>query len=243
MSDPESSCSRLSAIPVLTVLVDGNPAYPSGAREWERWCSGDSLFDGMAAYAPPAVSLMGNAGLLARPGIGIVCSSRCPGSIVLDTYTLVRRMQPDGPTFIGGFHSPMERTCLDVLLARRVPVAYCPGRRLHPRALPALWKPALAEQRLALLSPFRSSQRRVTTSLARDRNAFVAVLSDILLVPYARDRGKVAGLVATAVARGKKVVTVRDAETDRLVMMGATQLGIEELAELCVEMTRGQSGQ
>jgi hypothetical protein len=107
--------------------------YPPGVRHWLAWTRGDGLFRTEDACTGPILSVIGDLNLLSRSTVGLLCSVRCPGRIILDAYDFARRTPQDGAAIIGGFHSPMERTCLNTLLARHVPVVYCPARRLIER--------------------------------------------------------------------------------------------------------------
>jgi hypothetical protein len=137
------------------------------------------------------------------------------------------------PTIVGGFQSPLEKTCFETLLLRHVPMVHCPGRRLSARGLPLAWKQAIADQRLLLLSPFAESQRRVDRGLARLRNVFVAAIVDRLFIPYARHGGNVASLARVAHAHGKQVLTLADPENEELIRGGAEgKTAAEFLAEV-----------
>jgi hypothetical protein len=133
----------------------------------------------------------------------------------------------------------MEKTCFEALLLRRVPVVYCPGRRLTARGLPLSWKQAIADQRLLLLSPFAQKQRRVDRMLAHRRNLFVAAIADQLFIPYARHGGDVASLARLARAHGKRVFTFRAPENDELMRGGAEGKTLAELLA-CMSPAEGR---
>lgn len=44
------------------------------------------------------------------------CSIKCPGNVILKTYDLAGALCDAGVPVIGGFHAPMEKECLDILL-------------------------------------------------------------------------------------------------------------------------------
>lgn len=197
-------------------LRSGDAGFPAGAAMWQTWCEGEGFFE-----SPAELFSLGMPAPLLRPTVGLVCSGNCPGSIVLETYALVRRLPATGPTIVGGFQSPLEKTCFETLLLRSHPMVYCPGRRLSARGLPLAWKEAIADQRLLLLSPFTEKQRRVDRALARMRNILVAAIVDRLFVPYARDGGDVASLARLACAHGKRVLTLCAPANAGLIRGGA----------------------
>lgn len=220
-------------VPAVRHVQPGEPDYPPADGRWQGWAGAPALFD--PHLPPPPVACIGSPALLHRPRISIVCSSHCPGSIAVETYRIARLALPEGPTVIGGFHSPMERTVFELLTTRHVPVVVCPGRRIQSRSVPATWAPALAEGRLTVLSPFPPERRRVDRGLAGQRNAFVAALADTVLVPYARAGGAVTALVMTLLELGRRVITVQDRETEGLAVLGAEALRTEELIALVRE--------
>jgi predicted Rossmann fold nucleotide-binding protein DprA/Smf involved in DNA uptake len=203
-------------------LNPGTPEYPQAAATWQLLRNTGGLFNAEKATAGPILAALGQPEILQRQTIGLLCSVRCPGNLILMTYEFAKKTSRDGAAIIGGFHSPMERTCLDTLLARHVPVVYCPARRLNPRGIPRLWDGALAEGRLLVISPFLDSQRHVTRDLAHQRNLLIAALANTLLVPYAVRGGKTEAVVRLSVHHGKTVLTFDDPETEHLVGLGAS---------------------
>ncbi len=73
-----------------------------------------------------------NVGLLA-----LFCSVRCPGDLILKTYDLARTLRDAGVPVIGGFHSPMEKECLRLLLRGQQPVVVCPARNIENMRVPS----------------------------------------------------------------------------------------------------------
>ena len=213
----------------IVVVRPGTPTYPPAVGQWHEWSDPDGLFAPGDAASGPALASIGHLGLLSRPSIGLLCSVRCPGALILTTYEFAKHAPESGAVIVGGFHSPMERTCLATLLARHVPVVYCPARRLNERGVPRAWDGAFAEQRLLVLSPFVESQRRVTRALARQRNFLVAALADMLFVPYAMRGGTTEAVVRMSLHRGKPVCTLHDGENGHLMSIGVRGVALKEL--------------
>ena len=88
---------------------------------------------------------------------------------------------------IGGFHSPMERDCLDLWLHGSQPVIFCPAKRLRNLAIGPAARKAPAESRLLLFSIFGDEIRRTTSAQAVLRNDVVAALSEIIHAEPARE--------------------------------------------------------
>jgi hypothetical protein len=81
--------------------------------------------------APMQVSAIGNTDILHEKKLAFFCSVRCPGSIIIQTYDCMKALRDAGVTVIGGFHSPMERECLNILLRGTQPAIICPARSLE----------------------------------------------------------------------------------------------------------------
>ncbi len=160
----------------------------------------------------PFLSVLGNRELLRCSPVGILCSVRCPGEVILQTYEIATALRADRFVVVGGFHSPMERQCLETFLARRVPVIVCLARALPPIRLPRIWRTALAEGRLCVLSVCGRRTRRVTRTLADRRNRVVAAIADLLFVPFASPGGAVDELLKVVRETGKRIVRLDEAQ-------------------------------
>jgi len=129
---------------------------------------------------------------LAAHKIGLFCSVRCPGDAILGAYDAARKLRDEGVTVISGFHSPVEKECLRILLRGKQPIIICLARALEKIRLPADWRGAVEAGRLLLISPFDKRPRRPTTESAQRRNEIVAALSDEVLIIHAESGGSVA---------------------------------------------------
>ena len=85
----------------------------------------------------------------------------------------------------------------------------CPARGIEPLRLPVAWRQPLATQRLLILSPFASHQRRPTEVLAEQRNRFVATLADNIFMAYAAPDSRTAEL-ATELVTDSEVFTTSE---------------------------------
>ena len=174
--------------------------------------------------APLVLYTRGNIAALRAEMIGLVCSIQCPGSIVIKTFDAIRALRDDGVVVIGGFHSPMERECLDILLRGDQPVILCPARTLHGLRLGKRPRQALNTGQLLLVSMFDESVRRTTVQQAVARNELVAAIAGAVFMPHASPGGKSWGIVATAIERGQGVFTFEDEENTPLLQAGAETL-------------------
>lgn len=158
--------------------------------------------------APPHLTFIGNPALLNLPLLGFFCSRKAPGGVIIRAYDWARAARDAHVTVIGGFQSPMERECLDILLRGMQPVVVCPARAIGAMRIPREWRKAIEHGRLLVLSPFDNPHRRVTARLAARRNRFVAALAQCLLIAYASPGGTLGALMQEG--WGKPVQTFDD---------------------------------
>ena len=151
------------------------------------------LRERLADAAPAQLTTLGSLDLLALPKTGLFCSARCPGNVILSAYDQAARWRDEGRCIISGFHSPVEKECLRILMRGTSPVIICPARAL-PKRLPSEWKTALDSGRLLLLSAFPETKKRITATLAIHRNKFVAALADEAYFPHISPGGHAAHL-------------------------------------------------
>lgn len=170
-------------------LAITDPRYPSRLRER------------LEKDAPTILSLNGNAGLLDLPKTALFCSARCPGSAILRAYDQAAHWRDIGRCVISGFHSPVEKECLRILLRGVSPVIICPARGLPKRMLPE-WQRPLAENRMLILSIFPAEETRVTTALAIRRNEVVAALADEVWFAHISETGRISELAGKAQSMG-----------------------------------------
>ena len=147
----------------------------------------------LGADAPPKITALGNFDLLALPKTALFCSARCPGSVILPTYDQAAKWRDTGRCVISGFHSPVEKECLHILLRGDAPVILCPARAMLER-LPAQWAIAVASGRMLILSAFAVTATRITAELAARRNEFVAALADDIFIAHATIGGHLESL-------------------------------------------------
>ena len=146
------------------------------------------LRDRFGADAPPELTALGNLDLLAISKTALFCSTRCPGRVILTTYDQAAKWRDTGHCVISGFHSPVEKECLQILMRGSQPIVICPARAL-PQRVPTEWEKPLSAGRLLILSAFNATANRITAELASQRNEFVAALADEVFIAHATAGG------------------------------------------------------
>jgi predicted Rossmann fold nucleotide-binding protein DprA/Smf involved in DNA uptake len=175
---------------------------------------------------------LGNLDILTMPLLGFFCATRCPGSVILRTYDLALALREAGIPVIGGFHTPMEKECLEVLLRGQQPVVICPARNIERLRMSMSWRKPYDQGRLLVLSPFGARQRRPTTELAEYRNRFVATLATNIFVAYAGPGSKTAQFCGELVAQHRRAYTLDLPDNAHLVQRGILSHALHDLIEL-----------
>ena len=163
----------------LRIIRQDDSLYPSVLKE--------RLTDN----SPSQLSALGNLDMLQKTKLALFCSVKCPGQNILKAFDFTRSLRDSQKAVISGFHSPIEKECLRILLRGKQPIIICPARSLEKMRLPAECKEALTEGRLLILSPFSGGQRRFTVELARQRNLLVAALSDEVCFIHSDPGGRI----------------------------------------------------
>lgn len=192
--------------------------------------------------APASLSVAGEPALLRLPLAALFCSARLPPSCALASMDLARSLRDAGAPVVSGFQSPTERACLDLLLRGRQPVVVCPARGLGGMRVPAAWREAREEGRLALVSGFPDRVRRPTSALSEARNRLAMALSRSVVMIHATPGGRLARLAAEALRAGRRVYCLDLPENDDLRVAGAVALGAGRLARELGGMASGEAG-
>lgn len=169
----------------------------------------------------PVLYVLGSPGLLLDHALGLICSRRCPGSVLVRMYDLMQALKLQERTVIGGFHSPMERECLELLSRGRGKVVYCPARGLQRMRFSPLIRSMIGSNRMVIVSPFELGVRRSSLALAQTRNRFVGWLSAEVLIAYAAPGSATEQLALELLSLSKPVFTIDDPSNRKLLQLGA----------------------
>ena len=133
---------------------------------------------------------IGRLDLINIPKTALFCSKRCPGDAILTAMDQAQKWRDQGRCIISGFHSPIEKECLTILLRGRQPIIICPARSIENMRIPIVWRLAIEEGRLLVLSRFPAAARRMTAALSEQRNQMVAALSDEVYFVHITPEGR-----------------------------------------------------
>lgn len=153
-------------------------------------------------------SHFGNVEILKQPLTAFFCSVRCPGNLILKAYDLAQKWRAEGQPVIGGFHSPVEKEVLKIMLRSQTPVCIVLARSL-PKRIPTEFRRPLDGGRLLLLSPFDAKTKRATVETAEKRNRVVASLAERVFVAYAAPGSKTEAFCQEIVGMGNPSAGLR----------------------------------
>ena len=170
---------------------------------------------------PGDITTIGSPDILRNKKVGLFCSTKCPGNLIVATYDLACSLRDQGVTVISGFHTLMEKEALKYLLKGKQPIIICPARSIGGMRIPSELKKDLDQGRLLILSPFDKKDKRITAELALLRNRFVAAVADEVLVIHSYPGSKTEELAKEIVSWRKPFFTLQDAKNENLIKLGA----------------------
>ncbi len=141
--------------------------------------------------------------------------------MILKTQDWANVRGPDDTPVISGFHTPVERDVLRILLRGGAPVIQVLARALDGARLPAALRSAEKEGRALIISPFAATVRQTTARTAEKRNRHILTRATSVLFAHASVGGKTEGLAVEAVAMGLPVFTLSSPSNANLTHMGA----------------------
>lgn len=153
--------------------------------------------------------------------IAFFCSRACPGDLILKAQDWANARGPESASVIGGFHTPIERDVLRILLRGAAPVTIVLARSVQGfRMSPAL-KAAVTAGTAQIVSPFPATQTRTTAAAAEARNRHILTLCRSVLFAHAAPGGKTEALAAEAVALGLSLQTLNSPANANMIALGA----------------------
>ena len=144
---------------------------------------------------------------------------------------MARALRDGSVAVIGGFHSPIEKDCLDLLLHGTQAVIICPARSIRNMRISSEHKQALKEGRLLFMSPFDENQRRISAKTSEFRNLFVAALSEQVFVAHAEPGGKIENLCRDILSWKKPIYTFNSDHNKNLIEMGAQPVDMDNVSD------------
>lgn len=147
---------------------------------------------------------IGNAELLRQPVTAFFASRQCPGGAIRAAMDWAVEQSRIKRPVISGFHSPLERSVLEVLLTAGSPCVIVIARKLNSAHLPSAWLSSLQAGEAAIVS-IADAPRRLTVELAARRNNWIVEHAARIVVAYASPTGELEQQVGIWKQRGLTV--------------------------------------
>lgn len=174
--------------------------------------------------APEVLTLIGNPALLLAQPTAWFSSSRLPADLVIPALELARRWRDERVVVTSGFHSPLERECMALLLEGPQPLIVWSARGIGTMRLRREWRLAVEQGRLLVVSGYGEKVSRVTVRSAEGRNRMVAAMSDRVFVAAATPGGRLHTLAREVAARGQPLACFDHPSNHDLFLLGATAI-------------------
>jgi predicted Rossmann fold nucleotide-binding protein DprA/Smf involved in DNA uptake len=165
-------------------------AFDVGVITPNENCWPRQIDERLGASVPRRLWTIGTNEILANRKIGLFGSVDCPADVVTSARKNIQKFTGSGATFISGFHSSVEKECLEILIETKQMIVVSVARSLERMRVPAEWQESLENGRLLILSRFEKT-RRADKDTARRRNELVAAMSDEVLIIHASDGGAI----------------------------------------------------
>lgn len=153
--------------------------------------------------------------------IAFFCSKACPGDIILKAQDWANARGPDSASVIGGFHTPIERDVLRILLRGTAPVTIVLARSTQGYRMSPVLRIAVTAGMARIISPFPAAQTRTTAATAETRNRHILTLCRSVVFAHAEPGGKTEALASEAVALGLPIQTLDSPANANLIALGA----------------------
>ena len=153
--------------------------------------------------------------------VAFFCSKACPGDLILKAQDWANARGPDSAPVIGGFHTPIERDVLRILLRGSAPVTIVLARAVQGYRMSHALKAAVTAGTTRIISRFPATQTRTTASTAEARNRHILTLCGSAVIAHAAPGGKTANLAREAVALGLPLLTLNSPANANLIALGA----------------------
>jgi hypothetical protein len=167
--------------------------------------------------------------------LSVSASMSVQPSLLLLAYDLTVALRDTQVATVGGFHSSLERECLEILLRGQQPITICParefgrGHRLYSGKLWEAVKRGNDDGRVRIEPPPGVKGTRITRENAEIRNAHLLTICDGVLILAAREGSRTEAMAHEALRRGMPVFVLDHPSHASLIAAGAKIATIEAL--------------
>ncbi|HWP60189.1 MAG TPA: DNA-processing protein DprA [Candidatus Acidoferrales bacterium] len=170
---------------------------------------------------PSRLWSLGSASLLHKPLLAILSARAGDSKLDPNTVDLIRELGRSQLTFIGGWHSRLEKESFKLLLSAAPPTVICLAKSVGRFGFVPELQALMSRDRLLLLTHCTPNAKRISRDASVRRNRLVAGLAQALLVLSAPEGGETFKLARLAIGLGKPVFAPGAPLNEALLACGA----------------------
>lgn len=186
----------------------------------------ESFFDGR----PPKLWCAGERRILNSRLLGIISARDADTDLAAKREQLLQQLVSlKEITFVGGWHSLMEKEALRILSRNSAPIIFCVAKSLQRFIPPADIEHRLKEGHALLLTHCSPKAKRISREASVRRNRLVMGLARALLILSAPEGSSSLELAKSALHHGKPVLTPEHGLNKQLLTAGAVPATLENI--------------
>jgi len=200
----------------ITEISNSSPTYPNELRKYftakspKLWCIGDQT-------------------ILKKELLGVVSARRNEPNLGMKASMLLSESGSLECAFIGGWHSPLEKEALHVLLTKPAKIVVCAAKGLTSFSPSLEIKELVARGRALLLTHCSPRAKRISRKASLRCNELVIGLSRALLVLSAPQDSASFKLAVRALGFGRGVFAIEHPVNRDLLTLGALPASVEAM--------------
>src|SRR2546422_2592203 len=179
---------------------------------------------------PPKLWGVGDSAILNYVLLGIISARQIDSHLALKTSQLLRQLVSlKDVAFVSGWHSPLEKQALRILIAQEATIVLCASKSLD-RFIPSIGvESRVTDGKALLLTHCSTKAKRITRNASMRRNELIVELAKALLVLSAPEGSASLNLAKSALRRGKLVLTPEHPMNKELLVNGALPATLDNL--------------
>lgn len=166
----------------------------------------------------PEGEYLGQAEAIPVKAMAFLCSINCPGSIMIKAQDYANQLVKKNVAVISGFHSPIEKEVLRVLLRGKQPIVIILARSIKGFRIPSEWRPHIDSGRLLVVGSPKNTLN--SDAACAKRNELVCGLANSVFIAYATPAGKLEKLAVSLSKIRKPLLTFKDEANTTLIKLG-----------------------
>jgi len=186
----------------------------------------ESFFNGK----PPQLWCSGDQALLNGKLLAIISARETDSDLAAKSAGLLEQLASlKEVSFIGGWHSPLEKAALRLLSGNSAQIIFCVAKSLQRFVPPLEIENRVKHGQALLLTHCSPKAKRISREASLRRNQLVMGLARAVLVLFARDGSSSLQLAKSALNRGKPVLTLDDRLNKELLDCGGLPATLESV--------------